>query len=167
MRFRLWHAKSPRSKLLNLKIAFFLNKVKTLGTNFKVSDGGKEITVNDGTNDIKYEFEKKITGLAGIYKNKDGAGTTNEYIFVFPLGNEAHTVSVSEKEKKALEDIINIIGEENSGSIIQEILTNDKKLNADNIAGNFPDKIDDIQNVINNLYKDNDKDKFGSYKKYS
>ena len=143
--------------------SFFLGKLKTIGNNFTVSNGGKNITV-DGKN---YEFEKKITGIAGIYKNENATnGADNEYMFVFPVGDEAHTVSASKEEKEAIEDIIDIVGEENSASIIQEILTNEEKLDANKIAENFPDKKDAIQNVIDNLYKNSNKTNFGSYKKY-
>ena len=147
-------------KITNPDDNFFLHKLKNIGNDFKISHGGEKITTEKGN----YTFEKKITGIAGIYK-KDGS---DEYMFVLPAGNEAHTVSVNEKEKKALEDIINIVGEENSGSVIQEILSNDEKLNADKIAGsNFSqEKKDAIQNVIDNLYSDGSKNNFGSYKKY-
>ena len=139
---------------------FFLDKLKTLN-GFTVSGDGKTITT-----DKTYTFEKKITGLAGIYK-KEGTGKDDEYMFVLPAGNEAHTVTVSAEEKKALEEIINIVGEENSGSIIQDILSKEEKLDAESISKSFPDKKDAIQNVINNLYKDNNKDSFGTYKKYT
>ena len=138
---------------------FFLNKM-TGWTGLTVDNGGKTITIA-GKGD--YTFEKKITGLAGIYKKSD-----NEYMFVLPAGDEAHTVTVNATEKKALEEIINIVGEENSGSIIQEILSNDQKLDANSIAKNFPDKKSAIESVINNLYSGSDENKtnFGNYKVY-
>ena len=141
---------------------FFLGKLKSLGSDFTVGSGGQTITIA-GKGD--YTFEKKITGLAGIYKKSD-----DEYMFVLPAGDEAHTVTVNATEKKALEEIINIVGEENSGSIIQEILSNDQKLDANSISKNFPDKKSAIESVINNLYSDasgnNNKTNFGDYKKY-
>ena len=148
-------------KITHPNDSFFLNKLKSLN-GFEVSNGGQNIKVGN----TNYTFEKKITGLAGIYK-KEG---TNEYMFVLPAGNEAHTVTVNAEEKKALEEIINIVGEENSGSIIQDILSKEEKLDAESISKSFPDKKDAIQNVINNLYSsgnNTNKDSFGTYKKYT
>ena len=152
-------------KITHPEDSFFLNKLKSL-TGFTVSNDGKTITT-----DKTYTFEKKITGLAGIYKNENAtAGADDEYMFVLPAGNEAHTVTVNAEEKKALEEIINIVGEENSGSIIQDILSKEEKLDAESISKSFPDKKDAIQNVIDNLYtsgNNTNKDSFGSYKKYT
>ena len=148
-------------KITHPEDSFFLNKLKTLN-GFEASGGGETITIGSD----KYKFEKKITGLAGIYQ-KEGS---DEYMFVLPAGNEAHTVTVNAEEKKALEEIINIVGEENSGSIIQDILSKEEKLDAESISKSFPDKKDAIENVIDNLYtsgNNNNKDSFGSYKKYT
>ena len=68
-------------------------------------------------------------------------------------------------EKDALNEIVQVVGKENSGPVIQEILTNNGKLDADSITKNFPDKKNEVENIIKK-HKLDEKNKFGDYKEY-
>ena len=77
-----------------------------------------------------------------------------------------HTVTMNEEQKKALTEIVEVVGEENSSTIIKEILTNDKGLNAESITQNFPDKKDAVENIINRLNSSQNNNSFGTYHEY-
>ena len=138
--------------------SFFLGKLKTIGNNFTVSNGGKNITV-DGTN---YNFEKTISGLGGIYS--DG---TN-YMVVVPAGDSAHTVkNITPAQKSTLDEIINIIGEENSGGLLGALTTKEgfDDKNVGNLkAGLSEEKQNQLQSIIDKNFKDGKN--FGNYQEY-
>lgn len=149
--------------------SFFLDKMKggdyTNGDgndSFKVSDDGKNITIGSGSNTTNnYTFESDIMGIGGIYQDTN----SSNYIGVFPFGDSMHTVTMSKDEKDALNEIVQAVGGENSAAVIQAILTNDKKLDADSITKNFPDKKNEVENIIKK-HKLDEKNKFGDYKEY-
>lgn len=148
--------------------SFFLDKMKggdyTNGDgkdSFKVSDDGKNITISSGSNTNNYTFESDIMGIGGIYQDTN----SSNYIGVFPFGDSMHTVTMSKDEKDALNEIVQAVGGENSAAVIQAILTNDKKLDADSITKNFPDKKNEVENIIKK-HKLDGKNKFGDYKEY-
>ena len=149
-------------KITHPEDSFFLNKLKSLN-GFKVSNGGKDITINDGTNDKTYTFEKTISGLGGIYS--DGKGG---YMVVVPAGNEAHTVTMGKSDKKTLEEIIDIIGMENSGGIIGALTTTEGFKDNKNIeglkSGLSDDKKQQLEDLIAN--KKLDENNLGTYTKY-
>ncbi len=137
---------------------FFLNKLKSLN-GFTVSSDGKTIEAN-GTN---YTFEKTISGLGGIYKDKDG-----NYMVVVPAGNEAHTVTMGKDEKETLEEIIDIIGMENSGGIIGALTTTEGFKDNKNIEGLKSGLSDDKKQQLEDLIatKELDKNNLGTYEKF-
>ena len=151
-------------KITNPDASFFLGKMQdgNYGSDFNVSNGGKTIKIGSGSNTTNYTFDSNIIGISGIYKNN-----SNDYIAVVPAGNSMHTVTMNEEQKKALTEIVEVVGEENSSTIIKEILTNDKGLNAESITQNFPDKKDAVENIINRLNKNNSgSSSFGTYHEY-
>ncbi|WP_432633940.1 hypothetical protein [Brachyspira sp.] len=138
---------------------FFLNKLKTLGDDFTVSSDGKNITAN-GTN---YTFEKTISGLGGIYS--DGKGG---YMVVVPAGESAHTVTMGKDEKETLEEIIDIIGMENSGGIIGALTTKEGFTDKNNISGLTSGLSDDKKQQLEDLIanKKLDEKNLGTYEKF-
>ena len=137
---------------------FFLDKLKSLN-GFTVSGDGKTITT-----DKTYTFEKTISGLGGIYS--DGKGN---YMVVVPAGDEAHTVTMRKEDKETLEEIIDIIGMENSGGIIGALTTTEGFKDNKNIeglkSGLSDDKKQQLENLISN--KKLDEENLGTYKKYT
>ena len=99
---------------------------------FEVKNGGNTVSIGN----TNYTFESDIMGIGGIYQDTN----SSNYIGVFPFGDSMHTVTMSKDEKDALNEIVQAVGGENSAAVIQAILTNDKKLDADSITKNFPDK---------------------------
>lgn len=124
---------------------------------FEVKNGGN--TVNIGN--TNYTFESDIMGIVGIYQDKTNS---SNYVGVFPIGDSMHTVSMDKNEKDALNEIVQVVGKENSGPVIQEILTNNGKLDADSITKNFPDKKNEVENIIKKHKLDGKN--FGKYEKY-
>ena len=127
---------------------FFLNKM-TGWTGLTIDNGGKTIKADNKT----YEFEKTISGLGGIYKNENATGKNDEYMVIIPAGNEAHTITMGETEKETLEEIIGIIGAENSGGIIGALTTTGgfDKNNVDSLKSNLSE---DKVNALDKLIKD-------------
>ena len=155
-------------KITEPEPSFFLDKMKggdyTNGDgkdSFKVSNGGNNITIGNGNNTNNYTFESDIMGIGGIYQDTN----SSNYIGVFPFGDSMHTVTMSKDEKDALNEIVQAVGGENSGPVIKEILTNNGKLDADSITKNFPDKKNEVENIIKK-HKLDEKNKFGDYKEY-
>ena len=144
--------------------SFFLGKMQdgNYGSDFNVSNGGKTITIGSGSSTTNYTFDSNIIGISGIYKNNN----SNDYIAVLPAGDSMYTVTMNEEHKKALTEIVEVVGEENSSTVIKEILTNDKGLDAESITKNFPDKKDAVENIINKLNQNNNSSGFGTYKEY-
>lgn len=146
--------------------SFFLDKMKggdyTNGDgndSFKVSDDGKNITI--GSNN--YTFESDIMGIGGIYQDAN----SSNYVGVVPVGDSMYTVTMGKKEKEAVTKIIDVVGKENSATVVKEILSNGNggKLDADSITQNLnPEKKAAVEKII----KDSglDKNKFGDYKEY-
>lgn len=124
---------------------------------FEVKNGGNTVSIGN----TNYTFESDIMGIGGIYQDTN----SSNYIGVFPFGDSMHTVTMSKDEKDALNEIVQAVGGENSAAVIQAILTNDKKLDADSITKNFPDKKNEVENIIKK-HKLDEKNKFGDYKEY-
>ena len=138
--------------------SFFLDKMKEgKYGGFEVKNGGN--TVNIGN--TNYTFESDIMGIVGIYQDKTNS---SNYVGVVPVGDSMHTVSMDKNEKDALNEIVQVVGKENSGPVIQEILTNNGKLDADSITKNFPDKKNEVENIIKKHKLDGKN--FGKYEKY-
>ena len=151
-------------KITEPEDSFFLDKMKggdyTNGDgkdSFKVSNDGKNITI--GSNN--YTFESDIMGIGGIYQDTN----SSNYVGVFPIGDSMHTITMDKSEKDALNDIVKVVGKENSGPVIQEILTNNGKLDAEAITKNFPDKKTEVEYIIKQYGLDN-KNQFGKYEEY-
>ena len=145
-------------KITEPEPSFFLDKMKDGNYGgFNVSNGGN--TVNIGN--TNYTFESDIMGIGGIYKDAN----SSNYVAVVPGGDSMHTVTIGKNEKDALNDIVKVVGKENSGPVIKEILTNNGKLDADSITKNFPDKKNEVENIIKQYGLDN-KNQFGDYKEY-
>ena len=146
-------------KITEPEPSFFLDKMKDGNYGgFNVSNGGN--TVNIGN--TNYTFESNIMGIGGIYKDKSNS---SNYVAVVPVGDSMYTVTMDKNEKDALNDIVKVVGKENSGPVIQEILTNNGKLDAEAITKNFPDKKTEVEDIIKQYGLDN-KNQFGDYKEY-
>lgn len=148
-------------KITEPEDSFFLDKMKggnyTNGTNsFEVKNGGNTVNINGKD----YTFESDIMGIGGIYKDAN----SSNYVGVVPVGDSMYTVSMDKNEKDALNEIVQVVGKENSGPVIQEILTNNGKLDADSITKNFPDKKNEVENIIKKHKLDGKN--FGKYEKY-
>lgn len=138
--------------------SFFLGKMKDGNYGgFEVGNGGNTVKFNGKD----YTFDSDIMGIGGIYQDTN----SSNYVGVFPIGDSMHTITMDKSEKDALNDIVKVVGKENSGPVIQEILTNNGKLDAEAITKNFPDKKNEVENIIkkHNLDK---KNQFGDYKEY-
>ena len=143
-------------KITEPEPSFFLDKMKDGNYGgFNVSNGGN--TVNIGN--TNYTFESDIMGIGGIYQDAN----SSNYVAVVPVGDSMYTVTMDKNEKDALNDIVKVVGKENSGPVIQEILTNNGKLDAEAITKNFPDKKTEVEDIIKQYGLDN-KNQFGDYK---
>ena len=128
---------------------------------FKVSDDGKNITIGSGNNTNNYTFESDIMGIGGIYKDAN----SSNYVAVVPGGDSMYTVTMDDKQKEALTQILEVVGEENSATVVKEILTNDKGIDANSITQNLDAK---KKAEVEKIIKDSGlsgKD-FGKYEKY-
>lgn len=142
-------------KITEPEPSFFLDKMKDGNYGgFNVSNGGN--TVNIGN--TNYTFESDIMGIGGIYQDAN----SSNYVAVVPVGDSMYTVTMDKNEKDALNDIVKVVGKENSGPVIQEILTNNGKLDAEAITKNFPDKKTEVEDIIKQYGLDN-KNQFGDY----
>ena len=144
---------------------FFLGKLKSLGSDFTVGSGGQTITIkNTDGSETNYTFEKTISGLGGIYKDKDG-----KYMVVVPAGDKAHTVKdITPEQKQTLDEIIDIIGEENSGGLMGALTTTEgfDDKNVSNLkAGLSEEKQNQLQSIIDNNFKNGTN--LGAYKEYT
>lgn len=136
--------------------SFFLGKMKDGNYGgFEVGNGGNTVKFNGKD----YTFDSDIIGIGGIYTN------SSDYVAVVPVGDSMHTITMDKNEKDALNDIVKVVGKENSGPVIQEILTNNGKLDAEAITKNFPDKKTEVEDIIKQYGLDN-KNQFGDYKEY-
>ncbi|WP_288520991.1 hypothetical protein [uncultured Brachyspira sp.] len=149
--------------------SFFLDKMKggdyTNGDgkdSFKVSNDGKNITIGSGNNTNNYTFESDIMGIGGIYKDAN----SSNYVAVVPGGDSMYTVTMDNKRKEALTQILEVVGEENSLNVIKELSNgNGGKLDTEAITKNLDaNKKAEVEKII----KDSglDKNKFGDYKEY-
>ena len=137
--------------------------------NFKllgVSNDGKTLNIGDKI----YNFEKDMGVFFGLYKKENGTGADDEYIILSPPNNAY--VSFDEKHKKALDKIINEIGEEGWGWAVSTIFE-DKDYSAETISNNLKkgkiniseEKKNNIQKIIDGLNLDTDKPRFGTLTK--
>lgn len=145
--------------------SFFLDKMKggdyTNGDgkdSFKVSDDGKNITI--GSNN--YTFESDMMGIGGIYQDTN----SSNYIGVVPIGGSMYTVSMDKNEKDALNEIVQVVGKENSLKVIEGLSKVDGgKLDTEAITQNLnPEKKAEVEDIIKRYGLD--KNKFGDYKEY-
>ena len=138
--------------------SFFLGKMKDGNYGgFEVGNGGNTVKFNGKD----YTFDSDIMGIGGIYQDTN----SSNYVGVFPIGDSMHTITMDKNEKDALNDIVKVVGKENSGPVIQEILTNNGKLDAEAITKNFPDKKTEVEDIIKHYGLDN-KNQFGKYEEY-
>lgn len=138
--------------------SFFLGKMKDGNYGgFEVGNGGNTVKFNGKD----YTFDSDIMGIGGIYQDTN----SSNYVGVFPIGDSMHTITMDKSEKDALNDIVKVVGKENSGPVIKEILTNNGKLDAEAITKNFPDKKTEVEDIIKQYGLDN-KNQFGDYKEY-
>lgn len=149
--------------------SFFLDKMKggdyTNGDgndSFNVSDDGKNITIGSGSNTNNYTFESDIMGIGGIYQGNN----SSNYIGVFPFGGSMYTVSMDKNEKDALNEIVQVVGKEDSLKVIEGLSkVNGGKLDADSITQNLDDKKkEEVKKIIEKSGLSG-KD-FGKYEKY-
>ena len=157
-------------KITEPEDSFFLDKMKggdyTNGDgndSFNVSNGGKNITIGNGSNTNNYTFESDIMGIGGIYQD---ANSTN-YVAVVPAGDSMYTVTMDNKQKEAVTKIIDVVGKENSLKVVTEILSkgNGGELDTEAITKNLDaNKKAEVEKII----KDSglDKNKFKDYKEY-
>lgn len=126
---------------------------------FEVKNGGNTVSIGN----TNYTFESDIMGIVGIYQDKSNS---SNYVGVFPIGDTMHTVTMDNKRKEALTQILEVVGEENSLNVIKELSKVDGgKLDTEAITKNLDDnKKAEVEKII----KDSglDKNKFGDYKKY-
>lgn len=151
--------------------SFFLAKMQdgSYGTNeFIITNNGNKITTH-GTNN--YTFEKSISGIGGFYKD-DLHGTN--YMVVVPTGGTVQTITMGAKEKETVEEIIGIVGEENTANVILGIHNskNDygngeiSNIDTDKVIGNAQiteEERKKIEDLINGLGGNGN---FGDYKEY-
>ena len=138
--------------------SFFLGKMKDGNYGgFEVGNGGNTVKFNGKD----YTFDSDIMGIGGIYQDTN----SSNYVAVVPAGDSMYTITMDKNEKDALNDIVKVVGKENSGPVIQEILTNNGKLDAEAITKNFPDKKTEVEDIIKQYGLDN-KNQFGDYKEY-
>ena len=138
--------------------SFFLGKMKDGNYGgFEVGNGGNTVKFNGKD----YTVDSDIMGIGGIYQDTN----SSNYVGVFPIGDSMHTITMDKNEKDALNDIVKVVGKENSGPVIQEILTNNGKLDAEAITKNFPDKKTEVEDIIKQYGLDN-KNQFGKYEEY-
>lgn len=143
--------------------SFFLDKMKggdyTNGTNsFKVKNGGNTVNI-DGKD---YTFESDIMGIGGIYKDAN----SSNYVGVVPIGGSMYTVSMDKNEKDALNEIVQVVGKENSLKVIEGLSKVDGgKLDTEAITKNLDDK---KKAEVKKIIEDSglDKNKFKDYKEY-
>lgn len=126
---------------------------------FEVKNGGNAVNINGKD----YTFESDIMGIVGIYQDKSNS---SNYVAVVPVGDSMHTVTMDNKRKEALTQILEVVGEENSLNVIKELSNgNGGKLDTEAITKNLDaNKKAEVEKII----KDSglDKNKFGDYKEY-
>lgn len=152
-------------KITEPEPSFFLDKMKggdyTNGDgkdSFKVSNDGKNITI--GSNN--YTFESDIMGIGGIYQDAN----SSNYVGVVPVGDSMYTVTMDKNEKDALNDIVQVVGKENSLKVIEGLSKVDGgKLDTEAITQNLnPEKKAEVEDIIKRYGLD--KNKFKDYKEY-
>lgn len=129
---------------------FFLGKMQN-GNWPGVKVDGDKLTINSGNNKGDYTFEEPILGVGGIYKDKNG-----EYLVTVPAGDNLGTVKMDEEAKKAIDEILGIVGPDNAlGAINGIINSNDpNKIEVDKVIGNAdvtPEEQKRIEDLINDL----------------
>lgn len=148
-------------KITEPEDSFFLDKMKggnyTNGTNsFEVKNGGNTVNINGKD----YTFESDIMGIGGIYQDAN----SSNYVGVVPIGGSMYTVTMDNKRKEALTQILEVVGEENSLNVIKELSNgNGGKLDTEAITKNLDaNKKAEVEGIINGLNGKN----FGKYEKY-
>lgn len=153
---------SCRKSTLEVILPNFFSKMKDGNYGgFEVKNGGNNITIGSGSNTNNYTFESDIMGIVGIYQDKTNS---SNYVAVVPIGDTMHTVTMDNKQKEALTQILEVVGEENSLNVIKELSNgNGGKLDANSITQNLDDKKKaEVETIINGLNGKN----FGKYEKY-
>lgn len=137
--------------------SFFLDKMKEgKYGGFEVKNGGNTVNINGKD----YTFESDIMGIGGIYKDAN----SSNYVAVVPAGDSMYTVTMDNKQKEALTQILEVVGEENSLNVIKELSNgNGGKLDTEAITKNLDaNKKAEVEGIINGLNGKN----FGKYEKY-
>ncbi|WP_288622352.1 hypothetical protein [uncultured Brachyspira sp.] len=138
----------------------FFSKMKDGNySGFEVKNGGNTVSIGN----TNYTFESDIMGIVGIYQDKTNS---SNYVGVFPIGDTMHTVTMDNKRKEALTQILEVVGEENSLNVIKELSNgNGGKLDTEAITKNLDAK---KKAEVEKIIKDSglDKNKFGDYKEY-
>ena len=126
---------------------FFLGKMQN-GNWPGVTVNGDNLNINGKD----YTFEEPILGVGGVYNDGNGG-----YIVTVPAGDNLGTVEMTEEGKQAVDEIINIVGEENALGAINGIINSKdpNSINVDEIVGNSSvteeekKRIEDIVNGLN------------------
>lgn len=127
---------------------FFLGKMQN-GNWPGVKVDGNNLNINGKD----YTFEEPILGVGGIYKDPNG-----DYIITVPAGDNLGTVGMDEEGKKALDEILDIVGPDNALGAVNGIINSKDpgNLDTDKIIGNADvteeekKRIEDLVNGLNN-----------------
>ena len=127
-----------------------------------VSDNGNKITISGGSGgDKNYTFEDNILGVGGIYKDDKPSGSDKGYIVTVPAGDTLYTVDMTEDGKKAINDILNVVGEDKALGIMVNIAGNggidsNGNIDVDKLVGNSgitQDQVSQIEAIVKDLPK--------------
>lgn len=126
-----------------------------------VNDNGNKITINTGSGDKNYTFEDNILGVGGIYKDDKPSGSDKGYIVTVPAGDTLYTVDMTEDGKKAINDILNVVGEDKALGIMVNIAGNggidsNGNIDVDKLVGNSgitQDQVSQIEAIVKELPK--------------
>lgn len=126
-----------------------------------VTDNGNKITITgSASSDGSYTFENNILGVGGIYKNDKPTGD-KDYIVTVPAGDNLYTIDMTEEGKKAINDILEIVGEDQALGVMVNIASNggidsDGNIDVDKLVGNSsitPEDVSKIESIVKNLPK--------------
>ncbi|WP_028330781.1 hypothetical protein [Brachyspira alvinipulli] len=140
----------------------FLNKMENnKWQGVTVNDNGNKITISTGSGDKNYTFEDNILGVGGIYKDDKPSGDDKGYIVTVPAGDTLYTVDMTEDGKKAINDILTIVGEDKALGIMVNIASNggidsNGNIDVDKLVGNSgitQEQVSQIESIVNGLPK--------------
>ena len=124
-------------KLKKFFIIFFIFALSFIAcrkTDIKITEppfrGPSSLTRGDGTNSTNYNLVGNYGGILGIYKEANG----DSYLVSLP---DVGDIKIKSEQKKAVDEIIDIIGMENIGSILSGVTNSkDGNLDIDKVVGN-------------------------------